>query len=53
MNMGIRAPSVHGVLTDELGMSKVSARWVPRLLTDTEKERRLHCSRIVSQPFRR
>lgn len=42
--LGVSCSTVHGILTDELGMSKVSARWVPRLLSDTEKEHRVRCS---------
>ena len=36
--------TVQRILTEELNMSKVSARWVPRLLTDENKQRRLECS---------
>lgn len=48
---GVSGSTVHGVLTEELGMSKVSARWVPRLFTDTEKERRVQCSRAFLSRF--
>ena len=44
--LGVSCSTVHGILTDELGMSKVSARWVPRLLSDKEKEQRVRCSRL-------
>ena len=44
--LGVSCSTVHGILTDNLGMSKVSARWVPRLLTDTEKENRVRCSQM-------
>lgn len=30
---------------DHLGMKKVSARWVPRMLTDAQKQTRLRISR--------
>ena len=33
--------TVHWILKDELYMSRVSARWVPRLLTNHEMERRV------------
>ena len=32
--LDISVSTVHGILTEELGMSKVSPRWVPRLLKD-------------------
>ena len=40
----VSVSTVHGILTKELGMSKVSARWVPRLLKDNEKDCRVRCS---------
>ena len=39
--MGISFGAVQTILTDILGMSKVSARWVPRMLTDDQKRSRL------------
>lgn len=36
---------VHNIIHDELGMNKVSARWVPRLLTPDHKRTRLLTSR--------
>ena len=35
--MGISFGAVQSILTKILGMSKVSARWVPRMLTDDQK----------------
>ena len=35
--VGISFGAVQTILTDILGMSKVSARWVPRILTDDQK----------------
>lgn len=43
--IGISRTAVHKILTEELGMSKVSARWVPRLLSDFDRQRRVACSR--------
>ena len=43
--VGMSCSTVHEILTNELGMSKVSARLVPRLLKDDEKEQRVRCSR--------
>ena len=48
---GDQSSTVHGVLIDELGMSKVSARWRPRLLTDMEKECLVHCSQMFLSRF--
>ena len=42
--LDVSVSTVHGILTDELGMSKVSARWVPRLLKESEKECQVRCS---------
>ena len=36
---------VHRVLNKDLSMNKVCARWIPRLLTENEKERRVVASR--------
>ena len=36
--LDISVSTVHGILREELGMSKVSARWVPRLLQDSERK---------------
>lgn len=38
--LGISEPSVLTILHEKLGMNKVSARWVPRLLTPEQKTRR-------------
>ena len=43
-DLGVFCSTVHRILTQKLGTSKVSARWVPRLLKDSEKERRVACS---------
>lgn len=42
---GISRGTVHRILTDNLNMRKLSARWVPRLLTNEHKERRIEASR--------
>lgn len=41
--VGISYGSVNNILHDDLNMSKVSARWVPRLLTPFQKEERRRC----------
>lgn len=45
--VGISYGSVQAILTDVYGMSKVSARWVPRQLTDDQKRARLDISRYL------
>jgi hypothetical protein len=46
--MGISFGSVQAILTDVYGMSKVSARWVPRQLTaDDQKRTMLDISRYL------
>lgn len=42
--LGISTSTVHDILKQDLGMSKVCARWVPRLLKDHERETRVRCS---------
>ena len=43
--------AVQSILTDILGMSKVSARWVPRMLTDDQKRTRLDISMFLLSPY--
>ena len=38
--VGIPKSAVHRILTDNLDMRKLRARWVPRLLTMEQKQRR-------------
>ena len=45
--VGISFGAVQTILTDILGMSKVSAIWVPRMLTDYQKRTRLDISRYL------
>ena len=42
--LGISFGAVQSILTDNLSMSKVSARWVPQMFTDDQKRTRLHIS---------
>ena len=49
--LSVSCSTVHEILTKELGMSKVSARWVPRLLTEEEKEHRVQCSSLFLQCY--
>ena len=41
---GICFEAVQSILTDILGISRVSARWVPRMLTEDQKKSRLDIS---------
>ena len=43
--VGISSEAVQSILTDILGISKVSARWVPIMLTEDQKRSRLNISR--------
>lgn len=40
---GISKTSVLRILHDHLGMTKISARWVPKLLSAVQKQRRVEC----------
>jgi [histone H3]-lysine36 N-dimethyltransferase SETMAR len=45
---GLSYHAVHNILTKELDMKKVSARWVPRMLTDHQKRNRtVICERLL------
>jgi len=35
---GIHATTVYRIVSDDLGMKKVSTRWVPRMLEDEQKQ---------------
>ena len=43
--------AVQTILTDILGMSKLSARWIPRMLTDDQKRSRLDISRYLQSRY--
>ena len=45
--IGIRFGAVQSILTYILGMAKVSARWVPRMLTKDQKKSRLDNSKYL------
>ncbi|CAK1599713.1 unnamed protein product [Parnassius mnemosyne] len=48
---GISYGSVQRILANELHMKKVSARWVPRMLTDDQKKNRVDISRVNLEKF--
>lgn len=43
--VGVSDKTIFKILHDHLGMTKVSARWVPRMLTPPQKQQRVECSR--------
>lgn len=43
--VGVYDTTIFKILHDHLGMTKVSARWVPRMLTPPQKQQRVECSR--------
>ena len=45
--------SVHNILTVDLSMRRVCARWVPRLLTENQKDRRVRASQAFLQQYRK
>ena len=49
---GLGLATVHKILTEDMGMSKVCARWVPRLLTDENMKNRVEASeKILTSSF--
>jgi len=51
----IHATTVYRIVSDDLGMKKVSARWVPRMLMNKYKQNRVdvstdHLCRLQAQP---
>lgn len=43
--VGVSSTTILNILHDHLDMSKVSARWVPRMLSAVQKKQRVECSR--------
>ncbi|XP_017794503.1 PREDICTED: uncharacterized protein LOC108576094 [Habropoda laboriosa] len=52
-DVGISDERVHHILTKELGMKKLSARWVPRLLTESLKHIRMQDSQDCLDRFKK
>lgn len=45
--------TIHNILHDDLGLSKKSARWVPKLLSDAQKDERVRiCQQLVAAVHR-
>ena len=51
--VGISSESVSNILHDSLGLSKVSARWVPHMLTVEQKRNRVQWCRSMLERFDR
>src|SRR5436190_23298789 len=51
--IGISKERVCHILTEELGMRKLTARWVPRLLTLDQKRIRMNISKALLERFKR
>lgn len=50
-SLGIAIGTVHNIITEDLGMNKVSARWVPRMLTEHQKRNRKMVCRDLLKRF--
>jgi histone-lysine N-methyltransferase SETMAR len=50
-DLDISVGSVETIIHEHLGMAKVAARWVPRLLTTEMKKTRLECSRDLLELY--
>jgi len=47
---GINSSTVHRIISEDLRMKKVSARWVPRMLTEEQKKMRVDvCTDLFSR----
>lgn len=45
LDVDLSVGTVHTILHEDLHLSKLAARWVPRLLTEEHKEKRLEMAR--------
>ena len=52
-SLDVSIGTVHKILHDDLGYSKVSCRWVPKMLTDENKAKRLEISKKSLDRFQR
>lgn len=50
--VGISKDSVATILSDRLHMKKLSARWVPRMLTAAQKQMRVETSEVLLEQFK-
>jgi histone-lysine N-methyltransferase SETMAR len=49
--VGISLPTVHFILKKHFKVRKISARWVPHLLTDEQKRQRVKVGKKLLQMF--
>ena len=49
--LNISSGSVHTIIHDQLNMTKVASRWVPKQLTEAQKAGRVSISRVVKNRF--
>jgi len=49
--VGISSGSVSSILHKSFGLSKVSARWVPHMLTEEKKQKRVHWCHFMLDKF--
>lgn len=49
--LGITSASVYTILHDKLSLRKVSARWIPHLLTEDQKEARINFCKFMLEKF--
>ena len=47
--LGISKSKVHDIMSNQLGMSKVCTRWVPKLLTPLQRINRVECCQELLQ----
>ena len=52
MILDISSGAVHSILHDTLDYRKMSARWVPKVLTKEQKEKMVSCSKITAKRIR-
>ena len=48
---GVSVGTIHSILHEDLQMRKLAARWVPHLLSEDQKKRRVECSRQLLNDF--
>ena len=52
-SLGMSSGTVHKILTKEWNLQKISARWMPHLLTDEQKEKREKLSKNLLKKFKK
>ena len=50
-DLDVSIGTIHKVLHEELGLRKISARWVPHVLTPEQKKNRVSCARQLLDMF--